>query len=201
MRVRPQECLSVRYHPPPNWPKPPDGWTPPPGWQPDPSWPPPPQGWQVWLPERRTRRMPIVVGGIVAVAAAAVTVIVLAIPHGPKPSDEEQIRAVVAGMQDAWNRTDFDAYRGYLCKDNQRFWAALGADNAGASTMLQRGRAEFTVHSVDVSGDKAQASVKETYSNGDEPPETTEHFVHEDGNWKLCETKLMNTPEPRLQHT
>ena len=128
--------------------------------------------------------------------------IVLAVPRGSKPSDEQQIRAVVAGMQEAWNRTDFNAFRDYLCKDNQRFWAALGADNAGATTMRERGRAEFTVHSVDVSGDKARASVKEKYSNGDETPETTEHFVLEEGSWKFCETKLMTeSARQRLQHT
>jgi Tfp pilus assembly protein FimT len=143
------------------------------------------------------------VGGIVAATIAIVAVvIVLAVPRGTQPSDEQQIRAVVAGMQEAWNRTDFGAYRGYLCKDNQRFWAELGVDDAGATTMRERGRAEFTVHSVNVSGARAQASVKEKYSNGDEPPESTEHFVLEEGKWKFCETKLMNEPtSQRLRHT
>jgi hypothetical protein len=41
--------MSMRYNPPPNWPKPPKGWVPHPGWSADPSWPPPPAGWQVWV--------------------------------------------------------------------------------------------------------------------------------------------------------
>lgn len=43
--------MTVRFNPPPNWPKPPEGWVPPPGWSPDPSWPPPPDGWPLWLPD------------------------------------------------------------------------------------------------------------------------------------------------------
>ena len=43
--------MTVRFNPPPNWPKPPEGWVPPPGWNPDPSWPPPPDGWPLWLPD------------------------------------------------------------------------------------------------------------------------------------------------------
>jgi hypothetical protein len=40
---------SLRFNPPPGWPKPPDGWVPPKGWTPDPSWPPEPPGWQLWI--------------------------------------------------------------------------------------------------------------------------------------------------------
>lgn len=41
--------MTMRFNPPPNWPKPPPGWVPPPGWKPDPVWPPPPDGWHLWL--------------------------------------------------------------------------------------------------------------------------------------------------------
>lgn len=41
---------SLKFNPPPGWPKPPDGWKPPKGWTPDPEWPDPPPGWQLWLP-------------------------------------------------------------------------------------------------------------------------------------------------------
>lgn len=105
-------------------------------------------------------------------------------------------------MQDAWNRTDFDSFRGYLCTGNQQFWAMLGDDGSVAAMMRQRGRAEFTVRGVQVTGDKARVSVKEKYSNGDEPPEITENFVLEAGTWKLCETGLMNeNPAQHLRHT
>ena len=43
--------MTVRFNPPPNWPKPPEGWVPPPEWNPHPSWPPPPVGWPLWLPD------------------------------------------------------------------------------------------------------------------------------------------------------
>lgn len=40
---------SLKFNPPPGWPKPPVGWVPPNGWKPDPGWPPPPPGWQLWV--------------------------------------------------------------------------------------------------------------------------------------------------------
>ncbi|MEU7873931.1 DUF4041 domain-containing protein [Dactylosporangium sp. NPDC049140] len=43
--------MTVRFNPPPGWPRPPSGWVPPAGWKPDPAWPPPPAGWALWLPD------------------------------------------------------------------------------------------------------------------------------------------------------
>ena len=43
--------MTLRFNPPPNWPRPPAGWMLPAGWKPDPSWPSPPAGWHLWLPD------------------------------------------------------------------------------------------------------------------------------------------------------
>ena len=43
--------MTLRFNPPPDWPRPPAGWVPPAGWKPDPSWPSPPAGWRLWLPD------------------------------------------------------------------------------------------------------------------------------------------------------
>lgn len=40
---------SLKFNPPPGWPKPPASWKPPVGWTPDPSWPAPPDGWNLWI--------------------------------------------------------------------------------------------------------------------------------------------------------
>lgn len=40
---------SLKFNPPPGWPKPPDNWKPPEGWKPDESWPSPPEGWKLWV--------------------------------------------------------------------------------------------------------------------------------------------------------
>ena len=145
--------------------------------------------------------MLIFAGVACAVITAAVTAIVLVVTLEYKPSNEERIRSVVAGMQDAWNRSDFDSFRGYLCVENQRFWTMIGDDSSVAGIMRQRGRAEFTVKRVEVAGDRARVSVKEKYTNGDEPPETSENFVLEAGNWKLCESSPMNeAPAQRPRH-
>ena len=51
--------MSMRFNPPPTWPRPPAGWVPPPGWQPDPAWGPAPPGWQLWLEDPASPARPV----------------------------------------------------------------------------------------------------------------------------------------------
>jgi hypothetical protein len=40
--------LTVRFNPPPGWPRPPASWAPAEDWLPEPGWPEPPPGWSFW---------------------------------------------------------------------------------------------------------------------------------------------------------
>lgn len=53
--------MTMRFNPPPNWPRPAEGWSPPPGWRPDPAWGPVPHGWQLWVidPHSSHRSVPV----------------------------------------------------------------------------------------------------------------------------------------------
>jgi hypothetical protein len=177
----------MRFNQPPNWPAAPPGWTPPPGWQPDPSWPPPPPGWPLWVPEGTRRRNGLIIGMFAAVAAVAIVATVLAVvlAREPKPSDEEQIRAVLTGMANAWNDSDWDQFKSFVCD------ASLQEGDTPTDEDLQKdrdrdGRSELAVHSLEITGDKASAEVEQTYENKDEPDTEDVDFVRENGEWKLC---------------
>jgi hypothetical protein len=53
---------------------------------------------------------------VVAVVAAAATAAIVIAMYS-QPSDEEQIRAVITGIETAENRNDDDALKRYSCKD------------------------------------------------------------------------------------
>jgi hypothetical protein len=194
------ECTMVglmypmRFNSPPNWPAPPPGWTPPPDWQPDPTWPPPPPGWPLWVPDEPPRRRTgLIVGGIVAafavigiVAAVLIATLGSKTTAGPSgPTDEEQIRTVVQGFEDAWNNSDFERFKTFICD------ASLNNGEAPAEDefLEQRdadGRIELTVTSVKVNGGTATATVEEMNPQQHEKKSEDLDLVHENGGWKAC---------------
>lgn len=120
-------------------------------------------------------------GGIAAAVVAVVVAVVLVVfVGGSEPSDEDQIRAVAAKLQDAWNHDDLDTTRELHCRERQ---SVVEIDNA--KKMPHR---VITVKSVEVKGDKAEALVVNDFDPNDEypPDEGTWDFVRESGRWKVC---------------
>jgi hypothetical protein len=85
------------FNPPPHWPKPPDSWTPPAGWLPDPAWGPVPPGWQLWVPERRSRQRRGVLPAAFLIAVLALAVVGAVVPRadGPGATDPRAAGAVL----------------------------------------------------------------------------------------------------------
>jgi hypothetical protein len=180
----------MRFNPPPNWPAPPPGWAPPPDWQPDSSWPPPPPGWPLWVPEQAPRRRTgLIVGGIGAGLALSIVAAVLIVTLGRStpvgPSDEEQIRAVVEGFEDAWNKSDFEKFKGYICARNLQNGDAPTEDKFTEQRSAD-GPIDLTVTSVQVNGDKATAKVDEMNPQKHEKKSEDLDLVRENGGWKAC---------------
>jgi len=181
----------MRFNAPPNWPAPPPGWTPPPGWQPDPSWPRPPPGWQLWVPDEAPRRRKgLLIGAIVAAVAlvAIVAVVRFLVLRDVKPSDEEQIRSVLASEEDAWNKSDFDKFWDITCKSVRESDEFKKFDFQNSRDGL--GHVVITVKSVEINGDKATAHVELNYENTDDSGTHDEEFVKENGEWKECSKYL-----------
>ncbi len=170
----------MRFNSPPNWPPPPPGWSPPPGWQPDPSWPTPPPGWPLWVPDVPRRRTGLIAGGIVAALAviAIAVVAVVVVTSNSEPTDEERIRTIVNGLEDTYNRSDFDAFQKYLCNSLK--------DEIAEDSWHSDDRWSLTIESLEVTGDKATVSVTNDFDGTDEPETEDISFVREDGGWKAC---------------
>jgi len=181
----------MRFNSPPNWPTPPPGWVPPPDWRPDPSWPPPPPGWQVWVDDTPTGSKKGLIIGLVAAALVVIIGGVLAVSiftkdapqvtvSKPTKSDEEQIKDVVEKFQDAWNASDFDAFKPIVCEDAQQdgeFNETDFLDSREGSDDL-----DLSVTDVDIDGDDATATVE---NENKDPDDIT--FAREKGEWKWCE--------------
>lgn len=110
---------------------------------------------------------------LIALGAAAVVVVavVLGLAFGlgwgtTQASDEDQIRAVVAEIQTAWNNSDYHF----------------------AQTRKDSGEVTFTVKTVTSSGDSAAADTTDTFTNTPKPQPDTLPFKKDDGAWKYCTT-------------
>ena len=181
----------MRFNSPPNWPAPPPGWTPPPDWQPDPSWPPPPPGWQFWVADsnaHRNRTGLIIGGTAAAVAVVAIIAVVVLTTRDSKPSDEEQIRAVVAGMEDAWNSSDYQKFRGFVCEDSLAV-AVAPTEDEFKEQRKGEGRIELEVKGVEITDDEAIVEVEEIFAKDEDSTDTEDlELVRENGEWKACFT-------------
>lgn len=201
----------MRFNPPPNWPPPQDGWVPGPGWTPDPSWPPPPAGWQLWIDDETPSEGPtggaatsppghqglpgsprppgprkFVIGlaafAAVIVALGVATLIIVSQKADAPKSDEDQIRAALSGLVEAYNNSDYDTYVSHICPSER-------SGLADASELKQdrsdTGRLSFDDISIDVTGDTAKVTATATVENEEEPDTQTVDFVKEDGRWMM----------------
>jgi hypothetical protein len=150
----------------------------PPQWQPGGPFGPP--------PNHTTRNVLIGLGvGVVLVVALVVGLVFAFGGDSSKPkSDEDQIRAVVAGIESAWNNTDYDAFMKHTCHE-------FATDPSNSETSFkhdrsQNGEATLKVTSVKVTGDKADVTVDRKYADQSKPRSVQLGFVKEDGEWKMC---------------
>jgi ketosteroid isomerase-like protein len=122
---------------------------------------------------------------LIAVGVGAVLVIALIVGlvvgfGGSKPkSDEDQIRATLSAIQNAWNSDDFDALNSHSCDPSS---------DTEADFKKQRqtiGDITIEVSKVTVTGDtaKVDASVTSTKKKSSSP---TIELKRKDGDWKMC---------------
>lgn len=137
----------------------------------------------------RTR---VIAGDVAFVVIAAIVATVLYFtvgskdPHGGQ-SDEDQIRAVVAGMQAAYNSSDSDGWKKSFCEGDQQNQADLDKYSFGAKND-PNGRAAATVEYVQLHGDTATVHIDVKYAKGkNEADHWT--FVRKNDDWKACPSK------------
>jgi hypothetical protein len=128
---------------------------------------------------------------VVGAALAVITALSLA-TSAPSRADssENQVRAVLDGMNGSYNRKDFAGFASHLCASMMQtagfaanWYASRGSD----------GPTRITVNSVDVNGDDAVANVRFDAANHEDSKTLDIEFVREGVDWKACQYRAGQT--------
>jgi hypothetical protein len=101
-------------------------------------------------------------------------------------TDEDQVRAVLDGMNASYNGADFSGFASHLCADMRR---ADGFEAGWYESRRTDGPTSITVMTVDVAGNppsRAVANVRFAAANRADPKILEVDFVRESAQWKAC---------------
>jgi hypothetical protein len=112
---------------------------------------------------------------------------VLASAPSSAASDEDQVRAVLNGMNASYNRTDFGTFASHLCATMLN---AAGLEAGWYASRKSDGPTQITINSVDVTGGPrpqvAVANVRFVAANHSDAKTLDVEFLREAGEWKAC---------------
>jgi len=120
------------------------------------------------------------------VPALAAALMVFSAPLAHATTDEDQVRAVLDGMNASYNGADFDAFASHLCTDMR---SADGLEAGWYQSRKTDGPTSITVMSVDVAGTPpslAVANVRFAAANHADAKILEVDFVRESAEWKAC---------------
>jgi len=118
----------------------------------------------------------LVVIGIVVVNAFAST----------EPTPDQELRAAVVGQNDALQRQDYSAFRGFTCRAAQGDEAQV---LAGQRESVEKNGERYVDAVDDLRIDGDRATVKATYhfdKTAEAKSSSDVTLVREDGAWKVC---------------
>jgi hypothetical protein len=128
-----------------------------------------------------------IVGGALAAALMIVAALMVATTRpAPAATDEDQVRAVLEGMNGSYNRSDFEAFASHVCADMLR---AGGYEAGWYQSRESDGPTQITVNSVDVTGGPASlavANVRFVAANHSDAKTLDVDFLREGAEWKAC---------------
>jgi hypothetical protein len=130
-------------------------------------------------------RKGLVIAGSALAAALAMVAVLIVVTTRPAPAvtDEDQVRAVLAGMNGSYNESNFEAFASHVCADMLR----NNSYEAGWYESRQTdGPTQITVNSVAVTGDGAVANVQFVAANQADPKTLDVDFLREGDQWKAC---------------
>jgi hypothetical protein len=120
------------------------------------------------------------------VPAIAAVLAVFSVGPAQAATDEDQVRAVLDGMNASYNGSDFDAFASHVCAAMR---AADGFEAGWYRSRKTDGPTSITVISVDVGGSppaRAVANVRFAAANRADPKTLEVDFVRESAGWKAC---------------
>ncbi|WP_027331902.1 hypothetical protein [Mycolicibacterium tusciae] len=120
------------------------------------------------------------------VPAITAALMVFSIAPARAGTDEEQVRAVLDGMNASYNGSDFDAFASHVCADMRQ---ADGFQAGWYQSRKTDGPTSITIMSVALAGtppSRAIANVRFAAANHTDPKTLTVDFVRESAEWKAC---------------
>ena len=119
----------------------------------------------------------------VAALAIAAGLSVLASAPATAATDEDQVRAVLNGMNGSYNRSDFTGFASHLCADMLK---AADFEAGWYASRKSDGPTQITINSVDVPGTDAVANVRFQAANHADTKVVDVEFLREGAEWKAC---------------
>lgn len=101
-------------------------------------------------------------------------------------TDEDQVRAILNGMNSSYNRSDFTEFASHLCDDLRQ---EAGFEAGWYASRKSDGPTQITINSVDVAGGahpQAVASVRFQAANRADAKTLEVEFLRQGAEWKAC---------------
>ena len=117
------------------------------------------------------------------VAAIVAGLVLLSSAPAQAATDEDQVRAILNGMNGSYNRSDFTGFAAHLCDDMLK-----GADFEVGwyASRKSDGPTQITINSVDITGADAVANVRFQAANRVAAKTLDVQFLREGAEWKAC---------------
>jgi hypothetical protein len=149
-----------------------------------PQWQHPAPGPGQFAPPPRRGNRTTLIWAAVAAALVIGLVVTLVLVLGGSKSDEDQIRDVVAGLETAWNNSDYNGIQKLSCRN-------VTADSSNTEAKFKSlrskgGNMTIKINSVTVNGDKADVKVDVKLATQPKTRSATLNLIKEDGGWKDC---------------
>jgi hypothetical protein len=108
--------------------------------------------------------------------------IATAVPAGAA-TDEDQVRAVLNGMNGSYNSSDYKGFASHLCADMLK---AAGFEAGWYASRKSDGPTQIIINSVEVAGVDAVANVRFEAANHADTKTLDVEFLREGAEWKAC---------------
>jgi hypothetical protein len=117
------------------------------------------------------------------VAAIVAGLVLLSSAPAQAATDEDQVRAILNGMNGSYNRSDFTGFATHLCDDLLK---GAGFEAGWYASRKSDGPTEITINSVQVKGPAAVANVRFQAANRADAKTLDVEFRRDGADWKAC---------------
>jgi hypothetical protein len=98
-------------------------------------------------------------------------------------TDEDQVRAILNGMNGSYNRSDFTGFAAHVCDDMRK---GAGFEASWYASRKSDGPTQITINSIQVTGQEAVANVRFQAANHADAKTLDVEFRRDGGDWKAC---------------